>query len=205
MKHFIFLILISLSLVSCDPRDRDLPAQFEGRINISAKILNPRDSIGINDTLRIQFECLDTIFYNGSKISVIYSNSDLAYTNIGLQKIDLSHAGSQGIAYGSVVFAPVGFLANNKSVLTFQNNGNSMKGEYDIIPKVSGVYFFDQILPGFLSANNGQYKLDIYWDYGNINRNHQLLIDSAGSNSGMDLFLQGRINSGLEVYGFKVK
>jgi len=205
MKQLTIILLASLLLWSCDPRSRDLPAQFEGRINITAKIINPRDSIGINDTIKIQFESLDTLLYNGSKVHVSYGSNDLTYTSILLRRIDKSFAGAQGPASGSIIFAPVGSLAANKAVLTFQNNGNSMKGEYDIIPKVPGVYFFDQILPGFLSANSGQYKLDTYWNYGNVNRNHQMLIDSAGINSGMALFLQDRVNNGLEVYDFKVK
>ena len=129
----------------------------------------------------------------------------MVYTDVKIYKIDRSYPGAQGQPTGSVIFAPIGSLAANKAVLTFQNNGTSVKGEYDFIPKVAGVYFFDQILPGYLSANNSQYKLDTYWSYGNINRNHQILIDSAGVNSGMASFLQSRINNGLEVYGFKVK
>jgi hypothetical protein len=205
MKQLIIISILSLFLGSCDPRNRDLPAPFEGRINITARIINPRDSIGINDTVRIQFESLDTILYNGNKVKVSYNNNDLAYTNIILHRIDNAYAGSQGPATGSIIFTQVGMLDASKHVVTFQNNGTSIKGEYDIIPKVAGVYFFDQILPGYLSANSSQYKLDTYWNYGNINRNHQMLIDSAGVNSGMASFLQSRINSGLEVYGFKVK
>ena len=174
-------------------------------ININAQIINPRDSIGINDTVRIQFESLDTILYNGNKVKVSYSSTDRATCPLHLFRLNKSYAGSQGPATSSIIYTMVGILDASKHTLTFQNNGSSLKGEYVIIPKVPGVYFLDQQLPGELSANNGQYKLDTYWNYGNINRNHQMLIDSAGSNSGMALFLQTRINSGLEVYGFSVK
>jgi hypothetical protein len=181
-----------------------LPAAFEGKINITARIVNPRDSIGINDTVRIQLESLDTILYNGNKVKVSYGNSDRATCPLHLFRLDKSYAGSQGPALGSTIYTTVGSLDASKHTLTFQNNGNSLKGEYVIIPKVPGVYFLDQQLPGELSANNGQYKLDTYWNYGSINRNHQMLIDSAGATSGMALFLQDRVNNALEVYGFKV-
>jgi hypothetical protein len=205
MKQLTIILIVSLFVGSCDPTNRDLPTGFQGTINITAKVINPRDSIGINDTVRVSFESLDTILYNGNKVSVNYSNNDLAYTDIKFYKIDRAYHGAQGQPTGSIIFSTIGSLAANKAVLTFQNNGTSMKGEYDFIPKIPGVYFFDQILPGFLSANGGQYKLDTYWNYGNINRNHQMLIDSAGASSNFTLFLQDRINNGFEVYGFKVK
>jgi hypothetical protein len=205
MKQLFLTLIISVFLGFCTPRNRELPAKYGGRINITARIINPQDSIGINDTVKIQFESLDTIVYNGINTHVMYSNHDYAYTDIILHKIDNSYAGSQGPASGSLIFTPTGRLDASKHVLTFQNNGNSLKGEYDIIPKFPGVYFFDQILPGFLSADNGDYQLDTYWNYGSINRNHQMLIDSAGPTANFSLFLQDRLNHGLEVYGFKVK
>lgn len=203
MKNLIIVIIVCYLFASCDPPPGAPLAEFEGTTIITARIINPRDSIGVNDTIRIQFEVLDTIVYNGNKVKVYYGTKDVAYCNLRLWKIDTANAGAFGIPVGSITYTPVGQLRPTNSV-SFQNNGTSMKAEYCFIPRSKGVFFINQNDLGNISANNGQYYLDTYWSYGNINRNHQMLIDSAGAKANFTLYLQGAANDGREVYGFKV-
>ncbi len=201
MKKLSLYSLLLFLLGSCDPPKNRYSAQ--GVTTIKATIVNPRDSIGINDTIRVQLEATDSLLFNGSIVHVTYGNNDGANCNLIIRKIDRSYPGSIGPATGSITFATIGYLNPEKSIF-FQNNGNNLKAEYLFIPKSKGVFFIDQQTLGSLGANNGQFLLDFDWNYGNINRNHQMLIDSAGPGSNFSLFLQDRLNNAFEVYGFKI-
>ena len=74
MKKIAFYFLIIFSLGSCGPIDRRIPGgSYVDFVKINAKVVNPRDSIGINDTVRIQLEVPDTINYNGQPTSLFLS------------------------------------------------------------------------------------------------------------------------------------
>lgn len=201
MKKITVLLIIIISLGSCDPREPF--GAYEGITTVKATIVNPRDSIGINDTVRLQFEVPDTIVYNGQKVAVTVTNNDGADCGVHLRKIDLSHAGSIGTPTGSITQATIGYLNPSENIF-FQKAGNKLKAEYIFIPKTKGVFFLEQQTLGSLAVNNKQYLLSFDWNYGAINRNYQMLIDSAGPASNFNLFLQGHINDGYEIYGFKV-
>ena len=187
--------------MSCDP-PKSLGV-YDGVVNINAKIVNPRDSIGINDTIRIQLEVPDTLIYNGQPTPVFFGNNDGANCGIRLNKIDTINAGSIGPATGSITLASIGYLNPNKAIF-FKQVGNRLKAEYLYLPKTKGVFFLEQQQDGSLDASNRQYKFSFKFNFGNINHNHQMLIDSAGPAAHFNLYLQGHIVNGWEIYGFKV-
>jgi hypothetical protein len=197
IKYFAALFFIT----SCDPQPKY--AQFEGTTQVIGKVINPRDTIGIDDTVKIRIELPDTVLYNGVKTGLFYDEKN-CYLGLQLQKFDKTGAGNMRYAFGNNTLATIGSLNNNR-LLFFQRIGNKLLGEYAFIPKSKGIFFIDQQLPGDLYANNEQYHLKFTFNYGNINRNHKILLDSIGAGTNFNLFLQDRINNGLEVYGFVVK
>jgi hypothetical protein len=204
MKKALIYLIIIFYLSACDPQPKY--AQFEGTTTVKAQVINSKDTIGVNDTVKIRITLPDTIIYNGTNVGLYYD--DIAsYIGLDLKKFDPLIAGAKyrfAYNYGSIAIPTIGRFSNN-GLLLFQRFGNSLVGEYGFIPKSKGIFFIDQPFEGELYANNGQYHLKFTFNYGNINRNHKILLDSIGAGTNFNLLLQDRINNGLEVYGFVVK
>ena len=194
-------IFLIISLASCDPRANIFdPAP----VLINAQIINPRDSIYIGDTIKVYLEIPDTIVYNGKHFATFIGNDDGGNIGITLYKINKSHAGAIGPPDSSVNFASIGSY-NQYDVVTFQKISNKLEALVNFIPGKKGVYFLDVTEYGYLVINNKSLNVRFNFNYGSINRNHQMLIDSAGSAANFNLYLQDHAQQGLEVYGFNVK
>src|SRR5262245_13708631 len=119
MKITAFYCLILIALAACDPREPF--GAYEDTTPIIAKIINPRDSIGVNDTVRVLLEAPDSIMVNGSYVHVTYTSKDMAGCNINIYKMDSTHGGSTA-AIGSITGANIGYLTPVKTII-FQKVG----------------------------------------------------------------------------------
>lgn len=203
MKKIIYFLFLILFIVSCDP-PKDI--YQEGNIAIRAQVVNPRSSIVLGDSMAFYFEVPDTIELNGNRIKVSANSNDGGTNGFGPCKIIQSLPGGFTNSPNQntcSIFAKVGTYTINQATIFYNDNGK-LKGLYYIIPEKKGVYFFEQTQLGYVNLNNNTYRLRFSFNFGNINRNHQMLIDSAGAASGFNGYLQGKINNGLEVYGFRV-
>jgi hypothetical protein len=197
MRNLILNIVLLFALFSCDPQPK--AAQFEESITLNARVINPRDTINLNDTLKVRFEVTDTLLLRGIRIALQFNDNE-NYIGLYLRKFDKQGAGNFRIVTNETT-ATVGNLKSGL-VLYFQKFGNKLIGEYAFIPKTKGIYFIDQQNVGVLYGNNEQYRIEFNANFGNVNRNHKLLLDSI---TGFAPFLQGHIDQGFEVYGFTVK
>lgn len=205
MKPLLSAILLLMLLGSCDPRSaKDL--YQTGTIAIKAQVINPRTTISLGDSVAFYFEVPDTVELNGNRIKVTASNNDGGTNGFAPCKIIPSITGGFTNAPTQntcIVYAKTGTYNANQA-FTLQNDNGKLKGLYYMIPQQKGVYFFWQQQQGYVDLNNQNLKLRFTFNFGNINRNHQLLIDSVGAGNNFNLFLQDKVVQGLEVYGFKV-
>jgi hypothetical protein len=197
------LIFTVLFFVACDPPN---DMYQTGTVQITAQVINPRTNINLGDSVAFYFEVPDTVQLNGTKIKVSAGNNDGGTNGFAPCKIIQSSAG--GFSNSSslntcLVYAKKGTYTSNQA-FTLQNENGKLRGLFYMIPQQKGVYFFWQQQQGFIDLNNQSLRLRFNYNFGNINRNHQMLIDSAGASNNFGLFLQDKINQGLEVYGFKV-
>lgn len=202
MKQIMWLFLISV-LGACDP-PRDV--YDTGTIRINARVINPKPTIQLGDSVVFYFEIPDTVDLNGKNIKVSAGARDGATIGLTPYKIISSHPG------GSTndpnlrtinIYANPGTLTINET-LVFDNQRGKLSARLFMIPQQRGVYYLLQSEHGFADLNNQSLKLRFIFNYGSINRNHQLLIDSAGTGSNFSLYLQDKINRNLEMYGFQV-
>ncbi len=199
----ILIIIITISLGACDP-PRDI--YQTGTIAINAEVINPRSTISLGDSVAFYFEVPDTVFLNGNRIKVTIGNNDGGNNGFNANKIDLSRTGGFTNAPSlntCKTWASPGMIGPTGDFV-FSNIGTKLYGMFYMIPQQKGVYFFEQTQQGYVDINNQSLKLRFSFNFGNINRNHQMLIDSAGVANNFSLFLQGKISQGLEVYGFNV-
>ncbi len=202
MKQILLILFGANFLLSCNP-PRDIG---QGTITINSQVLNPRTTISLGDSVAFYFEVPDTVLLNGNRIKVTIGSNDGGNNGFYANKIDLSRSGGFTNAPSlntCKTFSNVGQIGPTGD-LVFANQGGKLLGRFYMIPQQKGVYFFEQTQQGYVDLNNQSLKLRFSFNFGSVNRNHQMLIDSAGAANNFNLFLQGKISQGLEVYGFRV-
>jgi hypothetical protein len=203
MKKINYLFIAGILFASCDPPKGTYQ---EGTISIKAQIISPKTNINLGDSVAFYFEVPDTIELNGNKIKVFAGATDGGTGGFDACKIIPSLPGGFTNAPNQntcLVFPKIGTYTINGATIFYNDNGK-LKGLYYMIPQQKGVYFFDERQKGYVDLNNKTYKLRFSINFGNINRNHQMLIDSAGVANNFNNYLQAQLNNGLEIYGFKV-
>jgi hypothetical protein len=197
------ILLLSIILIACDPRGELYdPGQT---ISIKAQVINPKIDINLGDSVAFYFEVPDTVEVNGSKVKVAATGRDDG-ANLGFSAHKINPASIPGndINPGSCErYANPGSLTANKT-LVFANQGGKLLAKFYMIPREKGVYFLHQSQEGYAWLNNKGLSVRLSINFGNVNRNHQMLIDSAGAASNFSLFLQDRVGRGMEIYGFRV-
>ncbi len=200
MRNLSYIFLL-FTLVCCNPG----PGLYDGgTIAITARVLNPRPTIHLGDSVAFYFAIPDSITLNGTRMAVSASNKDGATIGFFTNKIDSSTP--TGVKYNSPdcqTYANPGSLTTN-GVLSFTNRNGKLLGRFYMIPKRKGIYFLDQVELGYADLNDRKLMLRFSIDFGKVDRNHQLLIDSAGTASKFNQFLQSRASQGYEAYGFRV-
>jgi hypothetical protein len=200
MRHLLPFAALLL-LCSCNP---GAGLYDGGTIAITARVLNPRPIIHLGDSVAFYFAVPDSITLNGTRIAVSVGNKDGATIGFFTNKIDSSTP--TGVKYNSLscqTYANPGSLTTN-GILNFTNRNGKLFGRFYMIPKQKGIYFLDQVELGYVDLNDRKLMLRFSIDFGKVDRNHQLLIDSAGTASRFNQFLQSRASQGYEVYGFRV-
>ena len=203
MKQLLFVITVFF-FISCDP-PKDM--YQTGTVQINAQVLNPRSTISLGDSVAFYFEVPDTVLLNGVRIKVSADNNDGGTIGLSPYKIIPSNIGGSSNSptlRTCTVYANPGSLTANETLIFQKQSNGKLIAKYYMIPSAKGVYYMLQSQEGFVDLNNQSLKLRFSINFGNINRNHQLLIDSAGASNNFGLYLQDKINQGLEVYGFKV-
>jgi hypothetical protein len=190
-----------LLLAACDPP----PGLYDaGTVAITARVLNPRPIIHLGDSVAFYFAVPDSVTLNGTRIAVSAGNKDGATIGFDANKINSSAiAGFQINPPSCQIYANPGSLTANGTLEINSLNGRIV-GRYYMIPKQKGIYFFDQSELGYADLNDRKLMIRFSINFGNVNRSHQMLIDSAGAANRFDMYLRGRINQGFEVYGFRV-
>lgn len=204
MKSKFFLIL-AVILISCDPKGELFdPTQS---IAIKAQVINPKTEINLGDSVAFYFEVPDTVGVGGSRTAVTASDRDGANIGFNARKIiSTLPSGSTNSPNENTcdVYAHPGTFAGRAETFTFANQNGKLKGTFYMIPRQKGVYLFEQTQEGYAWLNDKALSVRFSINFGNVNRNHQMLIDSAGA-SGFGTWLQDRVGRGMEVYGFRVK
>jgi hypothetical protein len=200
MRHLLPFAALLL-LCSCNP---GAGLYDGGTIAITARVLNPRPIIHLGDSVAFYFEIPDSVTLNGTQVAVSAGNKDGASIGFNANKIKSSSAsGFQFNSPSCQIYANPGSLTSNNT-LNFTNRNGKLLAKYYLIPKQKGIYFLDQTQLGYADLNNRNLLLNFSIDFGKVDRSHQMLIDSAGTTSRFDLYLKGRTDGGLEVYGFRV-
>lgn len=200
MKNLIPLYILAFLFVACDPPI----AVYQGDFTFPVKVVNPRDTINLGDSVCFIFEIPDTINVSGRKIRPYYGSKDGASFPISNDEIDTLSGGgfrpfsinlkeyaTPGTTQGGVILAPV----SNYKCYT----------KYYLIPQKKGVYFLDLPQGGYFSSNDQSFKARALYTLDVPDKHHNLLISSTRPQDGMAGFLQGRASLGLEVYAFAVK
>jgi hypothetical protein len=197
----LFYMPALLTLTCCNP---GAGLYDGGTIAITARVLNPRPIIHLGDSVAFYFEVPDSITLNGTRIAVSAGSKDGATIGFDANKINPSAvAGFQINSPSCQIYANPGSLTANNT-LFFTNRNGKLLAKYYLIPKKKGIYFFEQSQLGYADLNNRSLLLNFSIDFGKVDRSHQMLIDSAGAANRFDLYLKGRTDGGLEVYGFRV-
>jgi hypothetical protein len=200
--NIIYLLTTIIILIACNPPKSDV-INTPGVITINSKIINPKRDLKIGDSLIIYFEVPDTITVNGIKIKALASNDDAANIGLSTNKIIGSSITNNPTKNGCIsIVNPV--TLNTYDVMNLKNQNGKLFGNYIIIPQEKGVFFFEQNQNGYIGINNKSIQTRFTFNFGNIERNHQMLLDSAKAVNNFNLFLQGKKDSGFEIYGFKV-
>ena len=190
-----------LLAAACDP-----PGDLYdgGTVAITARVLNPRPIIHLGDRVAFYFEVPDNVTLNGTRIAVSVGNKDGATIGFNANKINSSApSGFQFNPPSCQTYTNPGSLTANNAIF-FANRNGKLVARYYMIPKQKGIYFLDQLSLGYTDLNNRNLLLTFSIDFGKVDRSHQLLIDSAGAASRFSLYLNGKVNQGYEVYGFRV-
>jgi hypothetical protein len=201
MKHFFLFLCTSILIFACDPPKSAITPTA---IDINAQVINPKTTINLGDSVAFYFEVPDSVTINGTKTKVNAGSSDGA--DIGLYACKINPTAIAGFETNSIdckKYVNPGSISAVGNLL-FANQNGKLLAKIFFIPQKKGVYFFEQSQYGYIGLNNGSLNFRFSFNFGNINRNHQMLIDSAGVANKFDLFLQGKISQNLEVYGFRV-
>jgi hypothetical protein len=203
MRFILICCLLNFTIISCDP-PRDL--YDTATIEINAQVINPATNIQLGDSVAFYFEVPDSVILNNTRVKVNISNSDGG--NIGLTPFKILSSSIGGSTNNPALrtaklYANPGKLSVNETLQLENKNGRLLAKLY-MIPQERGVYYLLQSQQGYIDLNDNRLKLRFSINFGPINRNHQLLIDSAGPSNNFTLYLQDKINQGLEVYGFRV-
>lgn len=191
----------SLLLCACDPP----PGLYDaGMVSITARVVNPRPIISLGDSVAFYFEVPDSLILNSTKTLISVGNKDGATIGFYANRIAAAKAtGFETNTQNCRIYASPGSLTAN-GTLVFTNRNGKLVARFYMIPKQKGIYFFEQAETGYMDLNNRSLLLRFSINFGTVDRNHQLLIDSAGKASRFTQFLQGRASQGYEVYGFRV-
>lgn len=203
MNYFLSLAILCCLFVSCDP-PREL--YQTGTIAVNAQVINPRTTISLGDSVAFYFEVPDTVIMDGRRIKVSITNTDGATIGLTPYKIIPTHiGGSTNIPSLRTcdLYANPGNLRINETLYLSIQNGKLI-GKLFMIPRQKGVYYLLQTQEGYADLNNRSLRVRFSINFGTVNRNHQLLTDSAGASNNFHLYLQDKLNQGLEVYGFNV-
>ncbi len=199
LRLFAFAAL--LLLAACDPPGDLYDA---GTVAITARVLNPRPIIHLGDSVAFYFEVPDSVTLNGARVRVSASSKDGGVLELSASKITTAKsAGFEPFTKSCSFYANPG-SSTNDGILTFANRNGKLVGRLYMIPKQKGIYFLMQTGLGYFDLNNKGLLVRGTINFGKVNRNHQLLIDSAGTASKFSTYLQGRISQGHEIYGFRV-
>lgn len=192
-----------LLLAACDPRAgyNDL---FMGPVAITARVLSPRPVIHLGDSVAFYFEVPDSVTLNGTRLAVSVGAKDEANLDVNANKINAAAStGFDIYSRNCQLYAAPGSVTAYGS-LRFAHRNAKLVSKLYLIPKQRGIYFFEQAGPGLATLNGRDLQVTFTFDFGSVNRNHQLLIDSAGTASKFSTYLQRRISQGHEIYGFRV-
>lgn len=203
MRYLLICSFLNCLFISCDPPGDLYDTSI---IDINAQVINPVPDIQLGDSVAFYFEVPDSVVLNNTRIKATISNSDGGSIGLTPYKVLSSSIGgstSNPSLRTVKLYANPGKLTNNET-LQLENKNGKLWAKLFMIPQERGVYYLLQSQLGYVDLNNNRLKLRFSINFGAINRNHQLLIDSAGASSNFNVYLQDKINQGLEVYGFRV-
>ncbi len=200
-KYFAGIISGFFIVCSCE---QTISPFADSQAKMKVKVLNPKDTVSIGDSVIVLFDVPDTVLVNDS-LTALYSKEQCT-VNCHYNKVDSSQS-SFFISWttdGTVYTSP-GKLGQNGDV-DFAKIGNKLYTRYAFIPKAKGVYFLECWANGALKANNGNIKTLLVYDFDVPDKHLGLLRKAAGSKSAiLEPWIQNYENLGKGLYAFAVK
>jgi hypothetical protein len=200
-KYFVGIISGFFIICSCE---QTISPFADSRAKMKAKVLNPKDTVSIGDSVIVLFNVLDTVLVNDS-LTALYSKEQCT-VSCAYNKVD----SNQSIGYidwttDGTVYTNPGKLGQNGDVY-FAKVGNKLYTRYAFIPKAKGVYFLECRFNGALEANNGNIKTLLVYDFDVPDKHLDLLRKAAGSKAAkLEPWIQNCENTGKGLYVFAVK
>jgi hypothetical protein len=189
--------------LACDP---PLPP-LQGTVKLNVAVSDTSASILLGDTLAFHFEVPDTVVLieSGKRIPLV--SKDYARIKPDLSQVDSTIPGGFiPFTTDYTAYAAPGNWAANALLLELEKAGNRLLAVYYVIPKRKGVYFLRPRPAGMLYVNDGQLRALVTFDFGSINKHHDLIIKSAGAaNKDITLMIDTLQAQGYGTYGFEVR
>jgi len=202
-KISVCLLFVSvLILSSCDPKVIDPHLENEAKMKV--KIINPKDSIKLGDSVLIMFEVPDSIILNG--VSTFLSSKEICSVSCAYNLIDsVNEVGYISYPSSAITYTNPGNY-NNYGSLTLAKVSNRLLSSFYVIPKSKGVYFLECRSAGSLDANNGMVQTKLVYDFEVSDKHLDLLRKAAGSKAAkLEPWIQNCENTGKGLYAFAVK
>lgn len=203
MKFFNYYIVTIFCIISFSC-EQILSPYAESSIKTTFKIINPKDSINIGDSVIINFEIPDSILLDGVK-TYLYSKENCT-VSCAYNKMDSTTSfGYIDWTKDCIIQTSPGKLGNNSEV-EFAKIGNKLYTKYAFIAIAKGVFFLECRFTGALTANNGSIKTKLVYDFDIPDKHLDLMRKAAGSKAALlEPWIQNYNSLGKGLYVFAVK
>ena len=210
IKLPIIPFVIFIIAISCDPPKDSYYPNNADIVTIYPTILNYKDTFSLGDTIKFYFEVPDSISFNGKRTKLDINGSDYCSFNQTVSIIDTSHPIQVIRVFDSICeqLASIGKIDENSEQLYLGNSNGKFKSYYYILPKKQGVFLLNENNYGWMSSNNTSLRSNIHFDFGNVNRHFEYIIDNvipSERNNFIQYFSNKGHNMPADAYAFYVK
>lgn len=197
-------------IYGCDPAKEDYYSNNADVVIINAKLLNPKDTFSLGDTVKFYFEVPDSISFNGKKIKANVLSNDFCSFQQTVSILDTNDIANYYLALSSkcVQSAGIGYINQSSRQLYLGKDNGIFKSFYYLIPQKSGIFILEENSYASMYTDNGAVRSSVHFDLGTINRHYDYFINNVTTKK-KDVFTQYFSNLGhnkpYEAYVFYVK
>ena len=210
IKLPIIPFVIFIIAISCDPPKSLYSANNADIVQLTAKVLNPKDTFALGDTIKFYFEVPDSISFNGILTKVGIANGDICFINQYVYKVDSSYYSSVSRAHSDkcLELGSIGYIDNHSGNLYFGNDNGIFKTFYYLVPKIKGPYYLEEGRNSFMICGNNLIRSSLHFDFGNVNRHFEYITENVKpeqKNNVMQFLSDKGQGKNYELYAFYVK